>query len=110
MGLCGVCLFHAFNDSADMNHLKKELGHETLEVLRRHLQGLQSPILLHKLRIYVPGLILADQRLLILKFLNLILVQMIQRVHPELPQVSPLINQGGQGHLDESLQSQEAQL
>jgi hypothetical protein len=93
-----------------MNHLKKELGHETLEVLRRHLQGLQSPILLHKLRIYVPRLILADQRLLILKFLNLILVQMIQRVHPELPQVSPLINQGGQGHLDESLQSQEAQL
>ena len=77
-GLCGVCLFHAFNDGADMNHLKKELGHETLEVLRGHLQGLQGPILLHQLRIYVPGLILAYQCLLILKFLDLILVQMIQ--------------------------------
>jgi hypothetical protein len=39
-GICGVCLFHALNDCADMNHLKKELGYETLKVLRRHLQGL----------------------------------------------------------------------
>jgi hypothetical protein len=109
-GLCGVCLLHALNDGTDMNHLKKELGNETLKVLRSHLQGLQGPILLHQLRIYVPRMILAYQRLLILKFLNFILVQMIQRVHPELPQVSPLINQGGQGHLDESLQGKEAQL
>jgi hypothetical protein len=42
--------------------------------------------------------------------LNFILVQMIQRVHPELPQVGPLINQGRQWHLDEGLQGQEAQL
>ena len=93
-----------------MNHFQKELGHETLKVLRGHLQSLQSPVLLHKLRIYVPRLILAYQCLLILKFLDLILVQVIQGVHPELPQVSSLINQGGQGDLDESLQGQEAQL